>query len=102
MKPEKRANPFADFRLPFTLLAEDSGMISAKILRFRRWWILGAVMATATLRALSAETPDQTRLAIGQKTPPFTLKARDEKERSLESVLKKGKTILVFHRSADW
>jgi len=76
--------------------------MSATSLRFRRWLVFGAVMIAGAGRALSAETPDHTGLVIGQKAPPFTLKGQDGQEHSLESLLKKGQAVLVFHRSADW
>ena len=39
---------------------------------------------------------------IGQHAPAFTLKDQNDKEVSLEALLKKGPVALVFHRSVDW
>jgi hypothetical protein len=54
--------------------------------------------------ALAAEpaAPRKTGLAIGAKAPAFTLKDQNDRDVSLDSLLKKGPVALVFHRSADW
>jgi cytochrome oxidase Cu insertion factor (SCO1/SenC/PrrC family) len=41
-------------------------------------------------------------LNVGTKAPAFKLKDQQGKEVSLETLLKKGKVALVFHRSAEW
>ena len=46
--------------------------------------------------------PEKTGLAVGQKAPAFTLKDQDNRDVSLDSLLKKGPVALVFYRSADW
>ena len=45
---------------------------------------------------------EQTGLKVGAEAPKFTLKDQEDKERSLDELLKKGKVALVFFRSADW
>ena len=45
---------------------------------------------------------EQTGLKVGAEAPKFTLKDQEDKERSLDEWLKKGKVALVFFRSADW
>jgi cytochrome oxidase Cu insertion factor (SCO1/SenC/PrrC family) len=44
----------------------------------------------------------QTGPKVGEEAPKFTLKDQEDKERSLDEWLKKGKVALVFFRSADW
>ena len=45
---------------------------------------------------------DQGGLKVGEKAPKFTLKDQEDKNRSLDEFLDKGKVALVFYRSADW
>ena len=61
-------------------------------------WLLLASVASAAEPA----APEKTGLAVGQKAPAFTLKDQNDRDVSLESLLKKGPVALVFHRSADW
>ena len=64
-----------------------------------------ALLAAPTVRAQSKGKPapeEQTGLKVGEKAPRFTLKDQEDKERSLDEFLKKGKVALVFYRSADW
>ena len=66
--------------------------------------ILTAGCLLLALAATGAEpaAPDKTGLAVGQKAPAFTLKDQNDRDVSLESLLKKGPVALVFYRSADW
>ncbi len=43
-----------------------------------------------------------TGLKVGATAPAFLLKDQEGRDRSLKELLKKGKTALVFYRSADW
>jgi cytochrome oxidase Cu insertion factor (SCO1/SenC/PrrC family) len=64
-----------------------------------------ALLAAPALRAQGKGKPapeEQTGLKVGEKAPRFTLKDQEDKERSLDEFLKKGKVALVFYRSADW
>ena len=64
-----------------------------------------ALLATPTVWAQGKVKPapeEQTGLKVGEKAPKFTLKDQEDKERSLDDLLKKGKVALVFYRSADW
>ena len=56
------------------------------------------------LGAITAEpaAPEKVGLDVGQKAPAFTLKDQNDRDVSLESLLKKGPAALVFYRSADW
>lgn len=72
---------------------------------------LGRLAATLAISSLifavgvsAAEpaAPENTGLAVGQKAPPFTLKDQNDREVSLDSLLKKGPVALVFYRSASW
>ncbi len=49
-----------------------------------------------------ARADEYTGLEVGEKSPKFTLKDQEGKERSLDEFLGKGKVALVFYRSADW
>ena len=50
----------------------------------------------------SASAGEDNAPSIGAKAPSFTLKDQDDKERSLDALLKPGKVALVFYRSASW
>jgi cytochrome oxidase Cu insertion factor (SCO1/SenC/PrrC family) len=41
-------------------------------------------------------------LNVGEKAPAFTLKDQTGKDRSLATLVKKGKVALVFYRSVRW
>jgi len=55
-----------------------------------------------SVRAAEPATPEKTGLPVGQRAPSFTLKDQNERDTSLESLLRKGPVALVFFRSADW
>ena len=63
--------------------------------------LLAAQSAWAQDRAKSA-AEEQTGLRVGENAPKFTLTDQEDKERTLDEFLKKGKVALVFFRSADW
>jgi len=60
-------------------------------------WLLASGATAAEPAA-----PEKTGLAVGQKAPTFTLKDQNDRDVSLEALLKKGPVALVFYRSADW
>ena len=69
--------------------------------------LLTALLMLGTMHGSHAESekmaPEEwTGIKIGEKAPDFTLKDQDNKERSLNEFLKKGKTAVVFYRSASW
>jgi len=47
-------------------------------------------------------SPGTPGLKVGEKAPLFTLQSSKGEEVSLEGMLSKGTTVLVFYRSADW
>jgi cytochrome oxidase Cu insertion factor (SCO1/SenC/PrrC family) len=72
---------------------------------------LAFAAAVALLLATSARPQEKgkpapeerTGLKVGEKAPKFTLLDQEGRERSLDELLKQGKTVaLVFYRSADW
>ena len=60
------------------------------------------VLLTLVAHAAEPAAPEKTGLAVGAKAPPFTLKDQNDRDVSLETLLKKGPVALVFYRSADW
>ena len=63
----------------------------------------GLLLATLAASGKSDDAPDaKTGLNVGTKAPAFTLKDQNDKERSLDELLKKGTVALVFYRSAGW
>jgi len=50
----------------------------------------------------SARAADTKTIAIGDRAPSFTLKDQNDREFSLETMLKKGPVALVFIRSIEW
>ena len=61
------------------------------------WFLLPSIALAA-----EAAAPEKTGLSVGQKAPAFTLKDQNDRDVSLDSLLKKGPVALVFYRSADW
>jgi len=57
---------------------------------------------TSIALAAEAAAPEKSGLSVGQKAPAFMLKDQNDRDVSLESLLKKGPVALVFYRSADW
>lgn len=64
-------------------------------------FLLGGLYS-ASAEEEKAAPEEWTGIKIGEKAPDFTLKDQDNKERSLNEFLKKGKTAVVFYRSASW
>ena len=60
------------------------------------------LLLTSIAVAAEAAAPEKSGLSVGQKAPTFTLKDQNDRNVSLESLLKKGPVALVFYRSADW
>ena len=47
--------------------------------------------------------PDEmTGIKVGDKAPDFTLKDQNGTEHSLSELLKEGRVVLTFFRSANW
>ena len=61
-------------------------------------WLLLACFATAA----EPTAQEKAGLAVGQKASAFALKDQNDRDVSLESLLRKGPVALVFYRSADW
>jgi peroxiredoxin len=47
-------------------------------------------------------TPQTPEICIGQRAPSFTLKDQNDREISLDAMLKNGPVAVVFIRSAEW
>jgi hypothetical protein len=60
------------------------------------------LLLTGAASAAEPAVPEKTGLAAGQDAPAFTLKDQNNRDVSLDSLLKKGPAALVFYRSADW
>jgi len=64
--------------------------------------LLAAALLSTGLAAAGEPSLETAGLPIGQRAPAFTLKDQNNKEVSLEELLKQGPVALVFHRSVDW
>ena len=60
------------------------------------------LLLTSVALAAEAAAPERTGLNVGEKAPAFRLKDQNDRDVSLESLLKKGPVALVFYRSAEW
>ena len=60
-------------------------------------WLLSGPVAFA-----AEAVPERTGLAVGAKASTFSLQDQNDRDASLEALLKKGPVALVFYRSADW
>ena len=72
--------------------------VTLDILRSAALMMLVAASAKAAEGAL---TPAR-EIAVGQRAPSFSLKDQNEREYSLEAMIKKGPVAVVFIRSIDW
>ena len=63
------------------------------------------VALVAAPTASSAQKPadeNLTGVKVGDKAPSFKLMDQNGQEQSLDEIVKKGKTALIFYRSASW
>ena len=70
-----------------------------------KWRILGAGACTLALSALALAGPavaNETALAIGSKAADFRLVDQNGEPRELREFTARGRTVLLFFRSADW
>jgi len=56
----------------------------------------------ATARAVAQEAPLPKEIRVGDRAPWFTLKDQNDREFSLERMVKKGPVAVVFVRSVQW
>jgi peroxiredoxin len=64
--------------------------------------LLAAALLAAALNAHGQAAPQKHEIAIGQRAPSFTLKDQNDREISLDALLKKGPVAAVFIRSVEW
>jgi len=64
--------------------------------------LLAAALLATALGAPTQAAPQVHELAIGQRAPSFTLKDQNDREVSLDALLKKGPIAVVFIRSVEW
>ena len=64
--------------------------------------ILTLAMVVNAAGAAAPAREDHPGPAIGSKAPAFTLSDQTGAERTLGSLLGRGKLAIVFYRSADW
>jgi peroxiredoxin len=60
------------------------------------------VVLAPGLRAVDAPVAPAREIAVGDRAPAFSLKDQNDREFSLEALLKKGPVAVVFIRSIDW
>jgi peroxiredoxin len=66
-------------------------------------WVLLIVALIATLKIVAQEeTAQPEQIRVGDRAPLFTLKDQNDREFSLQTMLKKGPVALVFVRSVQW
>src|SRR5476649_2241442 len=69
-------------------------------LRLRNLLAVALFVAAPTARGQAV--PQAHEIAIGQHAPSFTLKDQNDREISLDALLKKGPVAVVFIRSVEW
>jgi peroxiredoxin len=66
-------------------------------------WLLLIAALIASLKIMAQEETSQPeRIRVGDRAPMFTLKDQNDREFSLQTMLKKGPVALVFVRSVQW
>jgi peroxiredoxin len=63
---------------------------------------MAALMLGPVLVAHGQNSPPKAEIAVGQRAPSFTLKDQNDREVSLNDLLKKGPVAVVFIRSVEW
>ena len=66
-----------------------------------RWAIFGLLL-TMSGQAGEATLAPVKEITVGERAPSFTLKDQNDREFSLETLLKTGPVAVVFIRSVDW
>ena len=56
----------------------------------------------ASLKTGAQEAPQSREMRVGDRAPSFTLKDQNDREFSLETMVKKGPVAVVFVRSVEW
>lgn len=69
---------------------------------FRPRNLVMAVLFAAALIAHGQAEPQTHEITVGQRAPSFTLKDQNDREVSLDALLKKSPVAVVFVRSVDW
>ena len=65
-------------------------------------WVLLIAALIVTLRIVAQEATQSGQIQVGERAPLFALKDQNDREFSLETMLKKGSVALVFVRSVQW
>ena len=60
------------------------------------------VLLAASLKAVDGASARPREIGVGERAPSFTLKDQNDREFSLEAMIKKGPVAVVFIRSIDW
>lgn len=60
------------------------------------------VLLAAGLTTVDAAPAQAKEIAVGERAPVFSLKDQNDREFSLEAMMKKGPVAVVFIRSIDW
>jgi peroxiredoxin len=69
---------------------------------FRLRNLLAATLVVAALDTYGQAMPPMHEITIGQRAPSFALKDQNDREVSLDALLKKGPVAVVFIRSVEW
>src|SRR5215472_17000222 len=77
----------------------NRGKKSSLVYNTYRPILIAAVIATLKTVVQAAQP---TEIRVGDRAPLFTLKDQNEREFSLEAMLKKGPVAVVFVRSIEW
>lgn len=64
--------------------------------------LVAVLIATLKAVAQEEETPQSKGIRVGDRAPLFTLKDQNDREFSLQKMLKKGPVATVFVRSVQW
>jgi peroxiredoxin len=69
---------------------------------FRFRVVLAVSLLAASPGANAQAAPQLPEITIGQRAPSFTLKDQNDRDVSLDALLKKGPVAVVFIRSVEW
>ncbi|HSU54203.1 MAG TPA: peroxiredoxin family protein [Candidatus Dormibacteraeota bacterium] len=63
---------------------------------------ISIALLLANLQIVAQAAPQSGQIGVGERAPLFRLKDQNEREVSLETMLKKGPVAVVFVRSIEW
>jgi len=99
---EKSTEALTKMRNAARLRNRTSQIRVKKSSRVSTIWALLIAALVVTLKIVAQEATQSGQIQVGERAPLFALKDQNDREFSLNAMLKKGPVALVFVRSVQW